>query len=106
MHLAPTPEQQAVREQARRFLAAELTRERRLAWDASPEGHDAAFWRAVADLGWLAFGGLPAWLVWLFIHLMYLVEFENRVLVLWQWGWNYLTWNRGARLITGETRPR
>ena len=62
--------------------------------------------RAVADLGWLAFGGLPAWLVWLFIHLMYLVEFENRVLVLWQWGWNYLTWNRGARLITGEARPR
>jgi len=55
MHLAPTPEQQAVREQARRFLAAELTRERRLAWDASPEGHDAAFWRAVADLGWLGF---------------------------------------------------
>lgn len=62
--------------------------------------------RAVADLDWLAFGGLPAWLAWLFIHLMYLVEFENRVLVLWQWGWNYLTWNRGARLITGETRPR
>lgn len=62
--------------------------------------------RAVADLGWLAFGGLPAWLAWLFIHLLYLVEFENRVLVLWQWGWNYLTWNRGARLITGETHPR
>jgi len=62
--------------------------------------------RAVADLGWLAFGGLPAWLVWLFIHLLYLVEFENRVLVLWQWGWNYFTWNRGARLITGETRLR
>jgi len=62
--------------------------------------------RAVADLGWLAFGGLPAWLAWLFIHLMYLVEFENRVLVLWQWGWNYFTWNRGARLITGETRVR
>jgi len=62
--------------------------------------------RAVADLGWLAFGGLPAWLAWLFIHLMYLVEFEKRILVLWQWSWNYFTWNRGARLITGETRPR
>jgi NADH dehydrogenase len=62
--------------------------------------------RAVADLGWLAFGGLPAWLAWLFIHLMYLVEFENRMLVLWQWGWNYFTWNRGARLITGETHAR
>ena len=63
--------------------------------------------RAVADLGWLAFGGLPAWLAWLFIHLIYLVEFENRVLGACGSGrWNYLTWNRGARLITGETRPR
>jgi NADH dehydrogenase len=58
--------------------------------------------RAVADLGWIAFGGFPAWVTWLFVHLMYLVEFENRVLVLFQWSWNYLTWNRGARLITGE----
>ena len=41
-----------------------------------------------------------AWLAWLFVHLMYLVEFENRVLVLIQWGWNYVTRNRSARLIT------
>ena len=41
------------------------------------------------------------WLAWLFIHLLYLVQFENRVLVLWQWAWNYLTRNRSARLITG-----
>ena len=60
--------------------------------------------RAVADLGWIAYGGLPAWLTWLFVHLLYLVEFENRVLVLFQWGWSYVTWNRGARLITGEDR--
>jgi len=58
---------------------------------------------AVADLGRLRFGGYPAWLAWLFIHLLYLVEFENRLLVLVQWGWNYLTWNRGARLITGAS---
>jgi len=44
-----------------------------------------------------------AWLAWLFIHLLYLVEFENRLLVLVQWAWNYLTWNRGARLITGPS---
>jgi NADH dehydrogenase len=56
---------------------------------------------AVADLGWIHFAGLPAWLVWLFVHLMNLVGFENRVLVLVQWAWSYLTWNRGARLITG-----
>jgi len=55
MHLAPTDEQQAIQEQARRFLAAEITRERRLEWDRLPEGHDPAFWRAVADLGWFGF---------------------------------------------------
>ena len=45
--------------------------------------------------------GLIAWLAWLFIHLMYLVEFENRLLVFLQWLWNYVTRNRAARLITG-----
>jgi NADH dehydrogenase len=56
---------------------------------------------AVCDFGWLRFSGLPAWLTWLFVHLLYLVEFENRLLVLVQWAWNYVTFNRGARLITG-----
>jgi NADH dehydrogenase len=60
---------------------------------------------AVADLGRLQFSGYPAWLLWLFIHLMYLVEFENRLLVFVQWAWNYLTWDRGARII-GETERR
>ena len=55
--------------------------------------------RAIADLGFVAYGGFAAWVTWLFIHLLYLVEFENRVLVLVQWSWNYVTWNRGARLI-------
>ncbi|MGA2097724.1 MAG: NAD(P)/FAD-dependent oxidoreductase, partial [Candidatus Acidiferrum sp.] len=45
--------------------------------------------------------GLPAWIVWLFVHLMYIVEFQNRVLVFVQWGFEYLTFSRGARLITG-----
>jgi len=61
---------------------------------------------AVADMGRLRFDGILAWLAWLFIHLMYLVEFENRLLVFVQWAWNYLTWNRGARLITGPSPPR
>jgi len=56
MDLALTSDQQAIQEQARRFLAQELTRERRLAWDDTAEGHDAAFWRAVAELGWFGFG--------------------------------------------------
>lgn len=58
--------------------------------------------KAVAEVGTLRFGGLPAWLAWLFIHLMYLTEFENRILVLVQWGWNYLTRSRSSRLITGD----
>jgi 3-oxocholest-4-en-26-oyl-CoA dehydrogenase beta subunit len=55
MDLGPTAEQQAIQDQARRFLTAEITRERRLGWDATPEGHDDAFWKAVADLGWFGF---------------------------------------------------
>jgi NADH dehydrogenase len=56
---------------------------------------------AVANVFGLHFWGLPAWLIWLFIHLMYIVEFQNRVLVFVQWGFEYLTFSRGARLITG-----
>jgi NADH:ubiquinone reductase (H+-translocating) len=56
---------------------------------------------AVAEIGSLHMSGLLAWLTWLFVHLMYLVEFSNRVLVFIQWGFLYLTFNRGARLITG-----
>jgi NADH:ubiquinone reductase (H+-translocating) len=57
---------------------------------------------AVAQLGWLRISGLLAWLAWLFIHLIYLVAFSNRLLVLTQWASNYLTRNRYARLITSE----
>jgi NADH dehydrogenase len=60
--------------------------------------------RAVVDLGRFHLAGFWAWLVWLFIHLLYLVEFENRVLVLIQWGWNYFRRNRAARLITKDER--
>ena len=61
MHLAPTEEQQVVQQEARRFLAAEVTRERRLAWDRHPAGHDPAFWQAVARLGWFGYGLPPAY---------------------------------------------
>jgi NADH dehydrogenase len=57
---------------------------------------------AVADLRVVHLSGLPAWLAWLFIHLLYLVEFDNRLLVLIEWAYNYFTRNRGARLITGR----
>jgi NADH dehydrogenase len=69
-------------------------------WD---KGNMATIGRnaAVVDLYWLRFSGRFAWLTWLFIHIMYLVQFQNRLLVLTQWFWNYVTRNRSARLITG-----
>jgi len=58
--------------------------------------------KAVAETNGLRLTGVLAWLAWLFIHILYLARFENRVLVLWQWTFNYFTRNRAARLITGE----
>jgi NADH:ubiquinone reductase (H+-translocating) len=58
--------------------------------------------KAVAEFGKLHLGGFLAWFVWVFVHLMYLVEFENRLLVFVEWVYNYFTYNRGARLITGK----
>ncbi len=55
---------------------------------------------AVADLRIVRFSGRLAWWTWLFIHLMKLVDFQNRLTVFVQWGWSYLTKNRSARLIT------
>jgi NADH dehydrogenase len=57
---------------------------------------------AVAEIGKLHFSGLVAWILWLTIHLMYLVGFQNRMLVLLRWFYSYATLNRGARLITGD----
>jgi NADH dehydrogenase len=54
---------------------------------------------AVADLGGRHLSGFLAWLIWLFVHLMYLVGFRNRLLVFVQWLWNYGTYRRGVRLI-------
>ena len=56
---------------------------------------------AVANIFGVHISGWPAWLIWLFVHLMYIVEFQSRILVFIQWGFEYLTFSRGARLITG-----
>ena len=56
--------------------------------------------RAVADFGKVHISGLFAWLAWLFIHLLFLVGFRNRLFVLSEWAWAYLTYNHSARLIT------
>lgn len=65
--------------------------------------------KAVADLKFFHLSGLPAWLAWLFVHIIFLVGFRNRILVLIQWAWAYLSFDKGARLITrnfqSEHRP-
>ncbi len=68
------------------------------------KGNLAVIGRAagVAQFGRVHFTGLPAWLLWLFVHLMYLVGFQNRLIVFIRWGFAYFTYNRGARLITGD----
>jgi NADH:ubiquinone reductase (H+-translocating) len=60
---------------------------------------------AVADFGRMKVSGTIAWLAWLFIHVAFLIGFRNRLIVLFEWAWSYLTYDRGARLITGESRP-
>lgn len=57
---------------------------------------------AVADFGRIRFSGFPAWLLWSAVHILFLIEYENRVLVALRWVWNYVTRNRGTRLITGK----
>jgi len=57
---------------------------------------------AIADLGWLRVSGFLAWLLWLFIHIFWLIGFRNRILVLVQWAGAYITYQRSVRLITGN----
>ena len=56
--------------------------------------------RAVAEPFGLKLSGFIAWVAWLFIHIWYLIGFRNRVIVMFEWFWAYLTYKRGARLIT------
>jgi len=59
---------------------------------------------AVAQIRGLQISGYLAWLAWLFVHVFFLIGFRNRLLVLIQWAWSYITYERGARLITGDSR--
>jgi len=62
--------------------------------------------RAVANIRRLRFGGMLAWLAWIFVHIFFLIGFRNRLLVMIEWAISYLTYSRGARLITGRTADR
>ena len=60
---------------------------------------------AVAEIAGLRFSGLVAWLLWCFVHIFFLIGFRNRAIVMLEWAWAYLTYQRGARLITGDVGP-
>jgi NADH dehydrogenase len=91
------------RHAARNILRAldGLPHERFHYWD---KGNLATIGRAqaVADLGRLRISGLLAWLAWLFVHVFFLIGFRNRFVVIFEWAWAYFTYQRGARLITGD----
>ena len=91
---------------AARLIKARLMGEKIPAFRYIHRGDMAVIGRnsAVAEIAGRGFGGHPAWLLWLFVHLLMLVEFENRILVLIQWAWNYFSHNRSARLITGRDK--
>jgi NADH dehydrogenase len=91
------------RHAARNILRAiaDLPRESFRYWD---KGNLATIGRAqaVADLGRFRISGMLAWLAWLFVHVFFLIGFRNRFVVIFEWAWAYLTYQRGARLITGD----
>jgi len=58
---------------------------------------------AVAKIGRLEFNGFAAWVAWLFVHLIFLIGFRNKLAVLLQWAYSYVAYKRGARIVTGLT---
>lgn len=100
--VAPTAIQQG--RYAARLIRARLRNEKTKPFHYLDKGSLATIGRnaAVARIGPFEFSGILAWLAWLFIHLLYIVEFENRLLIVVQWAYDYFTFNRGARLITGQ----
>ncbi|MGC2418124.1 MAG: NAD(P)/FAD-dependent oxidoreductase [Candidatus Acidiferrales bacterium] len=89
---------------AGRAIASRLRGEKIQPFHYADRGNLATIGRgaAVADLNWLQLSGFPAWVIWILIHLANIIEFQNRLLVLVQWAWLYLTYDRSARLITGK----
>ena len=59
----------------------------------------------IADLGWIRLTGSVAWMLWGVVHILFLIGFRNRMAVFLNWIWAWLTYGRGARLITGDTTP-
>ncbi len=91
---------------AARNILRELRREPRKPFRYFNKGDLATIGRsrAIADLGWIRFSGWFAWVFWLFVHIMYLVGFRNRIVVLFEWAYAYFTSQAGVRLITDVER--
>jgi NADH dehydrogenase len=100
--VAPVAIQQG--EYVAKALARDLEHQPRRGFHYHDKGSLATIGRAagVAQFGNLKLSGYFAWLAWLFIHILFLIGFRNRLLVMIQWAWSYLTYERGARLITGS----
>jgi NADH dehydrogenase len=98
---------------AARCIVGDTKEKPRRAFRYFDRGNMATIGRAaaVADIHGLRFGGFFAWMLWVFIHIAYLIGFRNRVLVMIQWAWAYVGQRRSNRLITGDvdmhlTKPR
>ncbi len=94
-------------EYAARTIVGDIEKRPRQAFHYWDKGQLAVIGRgrAVADIRKLHFAGFLAWLIWTFVHIFFLIGFRNRILVMIQWAWSYLTFGRGARLITVEVDP-
>jgi NADH dehydrogenase len=92
---------------AARQIRRDLTGQAREPFRYRDKGSLATIGRAaaVADFGRLTLSGFPAWLAWWAVHIFFLIGFRSRLLVMFGWMWSYFTFQRGARLITGEVRP-
>jgi NADH:quinone reductase (non-electrogenic) len=92
---------------ASRAIVGDLAKRPRRPFEYWDKGQLAVIGRghAVADIWKLRFGGLPAWLIWIFVHIFFLIGFRNRIMVMLQWAWAYFTYQRGARLITWPWSP-
>jgi NADH dehydrogenase len=104
--VAPAAMQEA--RHAARNIERTLRGQDRLPFRYRDKGSLATIGRAaaVADLGRIKLSGWIAWLAWLFVHILFLIGFRNRFVVLFEWAWSYLTYDRGARLITGPPDRR
>jgi NADH dehydrogenase len=102
--LAPVAIQQG--RAAARCIEADLHGKARRPFHYVDKGSLATIGRAAAvgQIKRFHFSGFTAWLAWLFVHILYLIGFRNRVMVMIQWAWSYFTYERGARLITGDPR--